>query len=69
MNVAPSGKCFSFSIGWDGNPNCLNDGLTDPNDCVSHSRDASTDNFDYCVLNEPLQMDRVILYARPDVRG
>ena len=63
INVAPNGRCFSYSIGWGGDPNCLNDGLTG-NTCISHSCCASVNSFDYCVLDEPTNISRINIWPR-----
>ncbi len=63
-NVALDGKCFSYSSGWGGDPNCLNDGLKGSDACESHTADGSIENYEYCVLNEPVNVDKVVIYPR-----
>ncbi len=63
-NVALDGKCFSYSSKKDVDPGCLNDGLKGSDDCESHSKNGSIDNYDYCLLNEPVNVDKVIIYPR-----
>ena len=63
-NLALNGNCFSYDIGWGGDPNCLNDGLIGPNDetCTSHSSSTGSEVYDYCVLEEAAEIERIKVY-------
>ena len=63
-NVASNGRCFSFSTGYGGDPNCLNDGLTGTlqDTCHSHASWYNVNNYDYCVLDSATTISRIIIY-------
>jgi hypothetical protein len=62
INVAPAGQCFSSSVGWNGDANCLNDGDVSDDACRSHSANANVDNFDYCILTAPTNISRIKIF-------
>jgi len=62
QNVALDGSCFSKDIGWDGDPNCLNDGVVSSPDCFSHTSDTGPDVYDYCVLSDITDIERIKIY-------
>ena len=64
VNVAPNGRCFSYAIGYGGDPNCLNDGLTGTSDvtCNSHASWYNVNNYDYCVLEKATKITRINIW-------
>lgn len=67
-NVALDGNCYSYDIGYGGDPNCLNDGITGtyPDTCNSHSSWYNVENYDYCVLSDAVNVTSVTIYPWND---
>ena len=63
INVALEATCYSYDSNGEGDPVCLNDGIT-IDGCYSHSRSSSDTNYDFCVLNKPEDIRSIKLYAR-----
>lgn len=70
-NVALNGRCFSYTTGYSGNPDCLNDNEmgTHPETCNSHSSGSYTaphKNYDYCVLSEVANITSITVHPWND---
>ena len=63
-NVALDGTCFSKNRGYGGDPGCLNDGVVGiyPDTCNSHSLWTDAGNYDYCVLDQAVDIQSVKIY-------
>jgi len=63
-NVALDAKCYSRTSGFGGSPNCLNDGDVGhfPDACSSHSSTDGADNYDFCILDEPVDIKAIHVY-------
>jgi hypothetical protein len=61
-------RCYSRTIGWGGDPACLNDGVTGnyPTVCNSHSSGTAAGNFDVCVFPAPVAVARVVVFPFVD---
>jgi len=68
QNLALDGSCFSFDIGFGGDPDCLNDGLvgTIQETCNSHSSNTGPDIYDYCVLSDNADIESIQIYPWVD---